>query len=127
MSNKRERIVKFERGFDCIKFQCIHGSDKCFPGSGGSHGKHVGPLPVDLGYHSKTPQFDGQSAISESCEILDGEPCYYDGSGLNAHDALHTLVNGGEDALWEFLDSYYDCVFGDAEYPKPAEYKMECR
>lgn len=32
-------IVKFEPGFDCIRFQCKHGSKDCQPGTGGSHGR----------------------------------------------------------------------------------------
>ena len=35
-----ERIVRFERGYDCIKFECVNGLKSCKPGSGGSHGAH---------------------------------------------------------------------------------------
>lgn len=80
------------------------------------------PSPSDLGFHSKTPRYDGHEPIDDSCEFCDGEPCYYDGSGLNAADAMYALVNGGEEALWEFLEAYYDCVFGTGTYPEPAEY-----
>lgn len=79
-------------------------------------------MPADLGYHSKKPMYEGQEPLQDSCELTDGEPCYYDGSGLNANDAMYALVNGGEDALWEFLESYYQCVFADGKYPVPAEY-----
>ena len=156
-----EHIVKFSSGHDCIKFECIHGSDRCFPGSGGSHGKHgmeirfisKGPdgavqfllftgwfpqsgdidikdayaMAADLGYHSKKPQYSGQSVMSESCEYCDGKPCYYDGSGLQAEDAFYTLLNGGDKALWKFLDQYYDYVFHDGKYPDRVEYSMPLR
>ena len=81
-----------------------------------------GTYPADLGYHSKTPQYDGQEVIDGACEFCDGQPCYYDGSGLNANDAMYALVNGGQEALWAFLDGYYASVFEGGEYPEPAEY-----
>jgi hypothetical protein len=80
--------------------------------------------PADLGYHSKTPHYAGQETAAASCEYCGGQPCYYDGSGLNANDAMYALVNGGDDALWAFLDGYYSTVFSGAAYPTPAEYKM---
>ena len=164
-----EHIVRFESGFDCIKFQCMYGSKACVPGKGGSHGRHglnirfvskgdsgavqfvlysgwlpqnVQPssigsrhvdnwgsiiMPAELGYHSKTPMYEGQSTIDNSCEFCGGLPCYYDGSGLNASDAMYSLVNGGDDALWNFLDAYYNSVFSGGEYPKPFEYQMAAR
>jgi hypothetical protein len=85
------------------------------------------PMPADLGYHSKTPHYDGQSVMSEACEYCDGGPCYYDGSSLNASDAMYTLVNGGGDALWAFLDAYYEAVFHGVDYPEAAEYPKPTR
>jgi hypothetical protein len=164
-----EHIIKFEQGYDCITFECVHGSKQCIPGGGGSHGRHglsirfvskgdsgavqfllytgwlpqfaepsnIGcrnvrdwgnsVMPADLGYHSKAPKYEGQDPIDKACEFCDGQPCYYDGSGLNSYDAMYALVNGGEDALWIFLDSYYQNVFGEGEYPKPAEYSKPLR
>lgn len=164
-----EHIVRLESGYDCITFECCNRSKKCFPGSGGSHGRHGlsmrfvskgelgavqfllytgwtpqyskedrigarrihdwgrGAMPADLGYHSKTPRYEGHTIADQSCEFCDGQQCYYDGSGLNASDAMYALVNGGDSALWAFLDAYYNTVFEDCEYPKPAEYKMPSR
>lgn len=164
-----EHIVRFERGHDCIRFQCVCGKSDCVPGGGGSHGVHglnirflskgeagavqfvlytgwlpqyaradnIGyrrlreqahaPMPSDLGYHSKKPHYDGQTAIVDACEFCDGQPCYYDGSGLNANDAMYALVNGGGEALWQFLDAYYGMVFEGKPYPKPAEYPFARR
>jgi hypothetical protein len=79
------------------------------------------PSPVDLGYHSKTPRYEGQSSMGK-CEWCDGLDCYYDGSGLNAINAMYTLVNGGDAALWEFLEQYYHYVFSGGAYPKTIEY-----
>lgn len=45
------------------------------------------PIPIDLGYHSKVPMHDGQEPISKSCEFTSGA-CYYDGSSLNAAEAI---------------------------------------
>ena len=163
-----KHIVRFEGGFDCIRFECVHGSKGCKPGSGGSHGRHglsirfvskgdkgavqfllytglcpqhavpstIGvrdcewggaAIPADLGYYAKQPQYDGQEAIDNACEFCDGQPCYYDGSGLNANDAMYALVNGGGDGLWAFLDAYYAATFDGAVYPSPTEFKMPLR
>ncbi|MDV7390962.1 hypothetical protein RZS08_06410, partial [Arthrospira platensis SPKY1] len=84
-------------------------------------------LPADLGYHSKKPKYEDHQSIDPSCEFCDGLPCFYEGSGLNANDAMYALVNGGDEALWEFLDSYYDCVFNDGKYPSPREYEKRIR
>jgi hypothetical protein len=84
-------------------------------------------MAADLGYHSKKQRYEEQMQASESCEYCDGQPCYYDGSGLNASDAMYALVNGGDDALWSFLDDCYKSVFGDGEYPQPAEYLKSIR
>ena len=88
------------------------------------------PMPADLGYHSKKPHYQGQDPIERECKYTDGEPCYYDGSGLNANDAMYALCNGGDEALWRFLEGYYRCVFIDGvgyptapDYPKPLRNK----
>ena len=164
-----KHIITFNAGYDCITFECKHGSANCLPGGGGSHGRHgleirfvskgekgavqfllytgwlpkrITPsrigfrdcawgrgdvTPADLGYHSKMPRYDGQSVMQESCEYCDGQPCYYDGSALNANDAMYALVNGGLKGAWKFLDEYYSCVFEDQPYPMPAEYPASLR
>ena len=43
MSNPREleRIFTVRPAYDCIGVQpCVHGSERCKPGTGGSHGRH---------------------------------------------------------------------------------------
>ena len=34
------REMRLEPGHDCIRFECKHGSPRCVPGGGGSHGVH---------------------------------------------------------------------------------------
>jgi hypothetical protein len=159
----KERIVRFEQGHDCIKFECKFDKDTCIPREGGSHGKHglsirfvlkgdkgavqfliytgwlpqyaegwaqissirdwgCGMMPADLGYHSKTPTYEGQTSMTESCEYCDGEPCYYDGSTLNASNAMYVLVNGGDEALWTYLEQYYEAIFNNGPDPVLVEY-----
>ena len=74
------------------------------------------PQPADLGYHSPVPIYEGQNVCSESCEYLDGKPCYYDGSGLNAESIYEVLLKEGSDGVWRELEDFYKNVFGsDAE------------
>ena len=76
------------------------------------------PMPMDLGYHSPVPMYEGQTCIEKECEFLGGKPCYYDGSTLNAEKPYWILVEKGGDALWEYLEGYYRYRFeevSDAE------------
>lgn len=76
----------------------------------------LNPIPADLGYHSPVPIYEGQNVCSESCEYLDGKPCYYDGSGLNAESIYEVLLKEGSDGVWRELEDFYKNVFGsDAE------------
>jgi len=163
-----EHIVRFERGHDCIRFECVFGSERCEPGASGSHGRrglnirfvvngnrgavqfllytdwlpqyveNLGTrdvrdwggkfmMPATLSYHGKRPQYEGQPSAVESCRFFDGEPCYHDGPTHNPNDAMYALVNGGDEALWAFLDAYYEYCFNDGEYPRPAEYEKPPR
>lgn len=71
------------------------------------------PMPADLGYHSPIPRYDGQGICTESCGYLDGKPCYYDGSGLNAKKVYEVLLEKGSDGVWEYLQDFYDELFGE--------------
>ena len=66
------------------------------------------PMGADVGYHSPSPQYEGQSLMSESCDYLDGKPCYYDGSGLAAETLLSRLIAEGDEAVWSTLEARYD-------------------
>ena len=143
-----ERIIRFEPGYDCIRFECVYGSKTCIPHTGGSHGVHgltirfvlrgdagavqfviySGWLPepqpygqahymaADLGCHSRTPRYDGQGSMGP-CELLDGTPCYYDGSGLNAEEPFRILCSFGHEALWAYLEEMYRHTFEGADFP----------
>ena len=80
------------------------------------------PMPTDLGYHSYKPHYENHTPMKGACSVLDGAECYYDGSSLNCNDAYYAFVNGGEEALWDFLEQYYACVFEEGKYPTPKEY-----
>lgn len=68
------------------------------------------PMPADLGYHSRTPRYDGQESMG-ACEYLDGDDCYYEGSGLNAVRVFDTLLHEGSVGVWRELEAYYARVF----------------
>lgn len=68
---------------------------------------HCRPMPVDIGYHSPKPMYDGQESLTDKCELLDGKPCYYDGSALGAERYFNILVAEGEEALWKAMEECY--------------------
>lgn len=69
------------------------------------------PLPADRGYHSPVPRYEGQTIVDNNCEWLDGQPCYYDGSSLNADPIRDVLLKEGSDGVWRELEAYYHRVF----------------
>ncbi len=79
------------------------------------------PMPTNLGYHSKTPMYEGHTSCGK-CDVLNIDECYYGGSVLNASDAFYVLVNRGEEELWKFLEQYYVYMFENGKYPKVKEY-----
>lgn len=75
------------------------------------------PTPVDIGYHSPVPRYDGQDMVTDSCKYLDGRPCYYDGSGLEAERVYNILLKDGSDGVWAELERYYNDLFGEINAP----------
>jgi hypothetical protein len=71
------------------------------------------PTPADIGYHSPVPRYDGQTLMTDSCPFLDGRPCYYDGSSLNAEKVFDVLLNKGSDGLWKELERRHVNIFGE--------------
>lgn len=65
-----------------------------------------GPMGADLGYHARNRNADYQTP-SDSCEYLNGDPCFYDGSGLQAQELLQKFVVLGETVIWETLQDRY--------------------
>jgi hypothetical protein len=75
----------------------------------------VFPQALDLGYHSLVPRYEGQGCMRQECPYLDGKPCYYDGSTLNAEPILERLIAEGEEAVWRELEDYYHSLFDAAD------------
>lgn len=73
---------------------------------------HLKPMPVDLGYHSPVPMYEGQSKM-DTCEFFEGG-CYYDGSSLAADDYYDILRKKGSKGLWKAMKTYYFQRFGNA-------------
>ena len=71
------------------------------------------PMAYDLGYHSPKPMYDGQQKMTEKCPCLNGKPCYYDGSTLNAEPVLDIMVRQGGEAMWKELENAYLGWFGE--------------
>jgi hypothetical protein len=95
------------------------------------------PMPADLGYHSPKPMYEGQPPMGAEkfdfenkevlkgatgeiaiptrvqtgtftpCELLDGGPCYYDGSTLNAEPVFEVLLREGSAGVWRELREFY--------------------
>jgi hypothetical protein len=76
----------------------------------------VQPVAWDIGYHSRTPMYDGHTLMGNECNVIGG-PCYYDGSSLNAEKWVEGFINGGTEWLWPKLEEYYRFTFDGAEHP----------
>lgn len=169
-----EHIVRFDPGYDCIRFNCKWGDPACKPGTIRSHGwdgirirfivrgdegvvlfilltdwipqyatrqlpasLHIDrwdsagrddcdgfyPFPLDLSHHSRD---ESQGIIDNQCNFLGGAypSCF---AFEQAAAAMYALVNGGDEALWEFMDAYYEHAFHGGPLPDPKEYPTEPR
>ena len=74
------------------------------------------PMPSDLGYHARVPQYDGQDIMKNECPVIGG-PCYYDGSGLQAEKVFDILTEKGSEGVWKYLEEYYKERFLDEVKP----------
>jgi hypothetical protein len=50
----------------------------------------------------------------DPCPYLDGKPCYYDGSGLQAERIYNVLLAEGSDGVWRALEEYYRSTFHES-------------
>jgi hypothetical protein len=72
------------------------------------------PMPADLGYHSYTPQYDGQP--QRKCDVLpETDHCYYDGSTLMAEPVYHRLLAEGDAGVWSALEAHYHRLFDEGD------------
>jgi len=71
------------------------------------------PMATDLGYHTTYPQYDGQEISHESCAFLNGRPCYYGGSTLNAEPIRDIFLTEGDEGVWRELELRYIEEFGE--------------
>jgi hypothetical protein len=68
----------------------------------------IKPDGYDVGYHSPVPMYEGQETVSDSCEYLDGKPCYYDGSSLRADKWVKDiLLKEGSGGVWKAMEEEY--------------------
>jgi hypothetical protein len=69
----------------------------------------------DVGYHCV---FDpGYATEMESCDLLPGGRCWYDGTSLGAKDLQAKMSREGETVVWDELREWYDDVFERAAEP----------
>lgn len=62
----------------------------------------------DVGRHTPRPVASWDDQARDSCVYLDGVPCYYDGSSLQAMELLQRVVAiGSEEAIWAELAGYF--------------------
>ena len=71
------------------------------------------PGAWDLGYHSLTPGYEGQSTMGP-CDWLGGKPCFYDGSGLRAMVPMPDFLTH-PDTIWSVLEAEYTALFDKKE------------
>lgn len=71
------------------------------------------PQPVDLGYHSPNPQYEGQWTGMHNCPYLDGKTCYYDGTSSGSNYVYERLLKEGDAGVWAALEEYYIHTFGE--------------
>lgn len=72
------------------------------------------PVGADISYHAHKAQCEGQEPMSE-CKWLDNQPCYCDGSSLDAQPICALLIAEGSDAVWKHLEGVYTHRFGTLE------------
>jgi hypothetical protein len=147
-----EHIVNFNSGHDCMRFECKHDDKNCIPGGNGSHGVHgldiefivkgyegVVRFLLFTGWLPKYTKTEGvESCWQNTTDSLFPVPAQigffsiltqHSGTYHNdkPHDAMYSLVNGGDQALWAYLDAFYDHVFRDGKRPERFEYPKPVR
>jgi len=73
------------------------------------------PLPLQVGYHSPYPHFEGQSICKSKCQYLNNKPCYSDCSFLQADKVYQLLLSDGDKGVWKYLTSFYKYIFTNSK------------
>src|SRR5690348_1689920 len=84
------------------------------PGEKKNSVTHLFPRGTDIGYHSLLP-FDHKEperCRMDSCPVLDGQACYYDGPVADAGPLLELFLVWGEQIIWDELKQLYHEVLG---------------
>jgi hypothetical protein len=120
---KFERNVFFEKGHDCLKFECIHDHATCAPGKGGSHG--IGG--VTIRWIVQGPDGAVQFVLYTGWMPMASDQSHYDGEAhksIPADLGYHAMEPQYEDqephGPCEYLaglDCYYDGSSLNAELP----------
>lgn len=75
------------------------------------------PKGWSLSYHAFEPQWEGQTAMKEHCEVLNGKRCYWNGSSVNGKALVEGFLAGGTKWLWSKLAECYRAIFEGGEWP----------
>lgn len=67
----------------------------------------------DVSYHSPKRRYKDQTISNNSCEWLNGKPCYCDGSALRGRDdkVVENYLEKGDNWIWEYLEKIYNETF----------------
>jgi hypothetical protein len=84
-------------------------------------------LPASIYAHSDKRIRGTYWYKSKTIKLFGDNPCYTSINTLAGYDAMYSLVNGGEEALWQYLDSYHAYVFNKGPMPEPIEYFKSLR
>lgn len=79
--------------------------------------KDLYPSSHGVDYHAKFKTECGYH--NESCDWMDGDECWGDGSGLAGGRVLRRLIEEGESAVWSELEDFYR-FWLEAEAPDAA-------
>ncbi len=68
------------------------------------------PQPAGIDYHSLIMLSEYDAKI-DRCDLLDGQPCYSDGSVTASTHVYNLLLTEGDEAVWKYLEEYYRQLF----------------
>lgn len=95
----------------------LHGSGEYMTPRRRQHGDSLcAPMAAGFDHHSAYPLWpeyeDINNPSQEHCDFLDGRPCWFDGSVLNAGSLMALLYMEGGEAVWQRMERQYWDLFG---------------